>query len=235
MSTINLIIFINFIDAIIFIDIIDVEVIKKMLRFRLKELRDERGISQAHLAKAVGVGQSTVGMWESGKSTPEYNTLIKIADYFQVSVDYLTGKSIIRETNKIGSVKIPVLGSIPAGIPLEAIEDIVDYEEIPSSMGAGGKKYFALEVKGDSMYPEFLPGDRVVVLLTDVCSSGDVCVVRVNGYEATLKRVRIGPDRSLTLEPRNPEYSPRTYTPEEIENLPVSIAGVVVELRRKVK
>lgn len=206
-----------------------------MLQVRLKEMREKKGISQAQLAMAIGISQSTVGMWESGKSVPKYHVLMKIADYFHVSVDYLTGKSDTPEAENKGMVKVPVLGIIPAGIPLEAIEDIIDYEEIPAAMAAGGKEYFALEVKGDSMYPEFLSGDRVIVQITNVCASGDVCVVRVNGYEATLKRVKIGDDRSLTLEPRNPEYAPRTYTAEEIDNLPVSIVGVVVELRRKVK
>lgn len=198
----------------------------------LKAARKVAHMTQAEVAKVIGITQNGYSYWETGKAKIDHESLSKLADLFGVTTDYLIGAS---ENPKNTSILIPVLGSIPAGIPLEAIEDVIDNEEIPATMGAGGKKYFALEVKGDSMYPEFLPGDRVIVLLTDVCSSGDVCVVRVNGYEATLKRVRVGADRSLTLEPRNPEYPPRTYTPEEIENLPVSIAGVVVELRRKVK
>ena len=205
-----------------------------MFRMRVKQLREEKHISQAHLAKAVGVGQSTVGMWESGKSVPSYNTLIKIADYFNVTVDYLTGKATEPVAPEINNMRIPVLGSVPAGIPLEAIEDIIDWEEIPQSMLAGGKEYFALQVQGNSMYPEYLPGDIVIVRKTPVCNSGDVCIVYVNGYDATLKQVKLLPDGSVTLMPRNPEYPPRTYTKKEIENLPVSIAGVVVELRRKV-
>lgn len=206
-----------------------------MLRIRLKELREAKHISQAQLAKAVGVGQSTVGMWESGKSVPEYKTLLKVADYFQVTVDYLMGKTAVPTTVAPNIVRIPVLGAIPAGIPLEAIEEIIGWEEIPESMCAGGKEYFALEVKGDSMWPDYLPGDVVIVRKTPCFESGDVCVVYVNGYDATLKQVKSQDDGSLTLIPRNQSYPPRTYTKEEVMELPISIAGVVVELRRKIK
>jgi repressor LexA len=133
-----------------------------------------------------------------------------------------------------GSIRIPVLGSIPAGIPLEAIEDIVDWEEIPAKMANGDKEYFGLRVKGDSMYPDFLDGDTVIVHKTPVCRSGDVCVVYVNGYDATLKQVKLGENGTLTLVPKNPSYPPRTYSANEIASLPVSIAGVVIELRRRV-
>ena len=102
-------------------------------------------------------------------------------------------------------------------------------------MAAGGKEFFALEVKGDSMYPDYLPGDTVIVQKTPVCISGDDCVVYVNGYDATLKQVKLNEqEHTMTLVPRNPSYPPRTFTQEEIQSLPVSIAGVVVELRRKV-
>ena len=206
-----------------------------MLRLRLKELRETKHISQAQLAKAVGVGQSTVGMWESGKSVPEYKTLLKLADYFQITVDYLTGKESVANSTEDSVVRIPVLGSVPAGIPIEAIEDVIDWEELPASMCSGNKEYFALEVKGDSMWPDYLPGDVVIVLRTPVCDSGDDCIVYVNGYDATLKQVMFNDDGSLTLYPRNQNYAPRTFTREETENMPISIAGVVVELRRKVK
>ena len=99
----------------------------------------------------------------------------------------------------------------------------------------GEKEYFGLRVKGDSMYPEYLDGDTVIVRKTPCCDSGDVCVVYVNGYDATLKRIKLNEDGSITLQPRNPEYPPRTYSLAEVESVPVSIAGVVVELRRKVK
>ena len=206
-----------------------------MFQLRLKELREKAHISQAQLAKAIGVAQSTVAMWESGKSSPEYNTLIKISDYFAVGIDFLAGKSRVQKEEKTSSVRIPVLGSVPAGIPLEAVEDILDWEEIPDSMCTGGKEYFALEVHGDSMWPDYLPGDIIIVRKSPVCNSGDVCVVYVNGYDATLKQVIIGEGGSISLIPKNQSYPPRTYSRREVIDMPISIAGVVVELRRKIR
>lgn len=134
------------------------------------------------------------------------------------------------------AISIPVLGTVPAGIPIEAVEDIIDWEDIPESMTAGHKEYFALEVKGDSMWPDYLPGDVVIVRRQPTCDNGEDCVVYVNGYDATLKQVRLNAeDHSLTIVPRNQSYPPRTFTAEEIQSLPVTIAGVVVELRRKIK
>lgn len=200
---------------------------------RIRQLRESKQISQKELAAKLNLANSTLCQYETGDRIPSDEIKARIADYFDVTVDYLLGRGPARISGKGHSV--PVLGSVPAGIPIEAIEDIVDYEEIPQSMLTGGREYFALQVKGDSMYPDYLPGDTVIVRKTPVCNSGDICIVYVNGYDATLKQVRLGDDQTITLIPRNPEYPPRTYTQEEIENLPVSIAGVVVELRRKVK
>lgn len=203
---------------------------------RIKSLRISCEMKQSELAKQLNVRQNTVSNWETGRSEPDFATLQKIAEIFGTTIDYILGNSNERIPQKTtGVVRIPVLGSIPAGIPLEAIEDIVDWEEIPQAMCAGGKEYFALKVKGDSMWPDYLEGDIVIVKKTPTCESGDVCAVYVNGYDATLKRVKFSEGGELTTIPINPSYPPRTYTPEEIRSLPVSIAGVVVELRRKVK
>ena len=198
---------------------------------RIKELRNEQNIKQAELASVVKVSQAALSGYETGKYEADIETYKRIADYFSVSLDYLLGK----ETLPSNAIKIPVLGSVPAGIPLEAIEDVIDWEEIPQSLASGGKEYFALQVEGDSMYPDYLPGDIVIVQKTPVCASGDDCVVYVNGYDATLKQVRLDEKHgTLTIVPKNPSYPPRTFGKEEIQSLPVTIAGVVVELRRKV-
>lgn len=200
---------------------------------RLKEARKAKGLTQTEVAHIIGITQNGYSNWETGKNRVDAVSLNRLAELYGVSVDYLLGTSDIPEN---GTIRIPVLGSVPAGIPLEAIEDIIDWEEIPQSMAAGGKEYFALEVKGDSMWPDYLPGDVVIVRKQPTCNSGDDCVVYVNGYDATLKQVRLNDaDQSLTIIPRNQSYPPRTFSREEIQSLPVTIAGVVVELRRKIK
>lgn len=133
-----------------------------------------------------------------------------------------------------GAIRISVLGTIPAGIPVEAVEDVLDWEEIPESWGSGGREYFGLRVKGDSMYPRYLEGDTVILRKQPTCDSGNDCAVLVNGDEATLKQVILRQDGSVELRPVNPAYPPRVYSPAEVERLPVHILGVVVELRRKI-
>lgn len=199
---------------------------------RLKEARKAKGLTQVEVSKIIGISQNGYSDWETGKNRVDAVSLNKLADLYGVSVDYLLGGS---ETPTNAALRIPVLGSVPAGIPLEAIEDIIDWEEIPQSLASGGKEYFALQVEGDSMYPDYLPGDIVIVQKTPVCASGDDCVVYVNGYDATLKQVKLDEKHgTLTIVPKNPSYPPRTFSKEEIQSLPVTIAGVVVELRRKV-
>lgn len=199
---------------------------------RLKELRKAKGLTQVELAKQIGIGQSGYSDWERGVTKIDSESATKLAALFSVSVGYLLGKDDDAQAN---FRRIPVLGSVPAGIPIDAVEDIVDWEDLSESMFSGDKEYFALEVKGDSMWPDYLPGDIVIVRKDPCCESGDICVVYVNGYEATLKQVKLGEDGSMTLVPKNQSYPPRTYTPEEVFTLPVAICGVVVELRRKIK
>lgn len=207
-----------------------------MFYYKYVNLCNKRNISPSAAAEEMGFHRSDVTRWSKG-SQPRQATIQKVADYFGVSVSALLSeeKAYTHKSERSDAVKIPVLGTVPAGIPIEAIEDIMDWEEIPASMCHGEKEYFALQIKGDSMWPDYLPGDVVIVRKTPDCESGDDCIVYVNGYDATLKQVKKGDDGSLSIIPRNQNYSPRTYTPEEVQSIPVSIAGVVVELRRKIR
>ena len=141
-----------------------------MFQIRLKELREKAGYSQQGFANAIGVKQSTVGNWEAGAREPKFEVMERLADFFGVSVDYLLGRDTVQnntytenlKSSKDGSKWIPVLGTVVAGIPLEAVEDIIDYEEISPQMAAQGD-FFALQIKGDSMEPKISNGDVVIV------------------------------------------------------------------------
>lgn len=191
---------------------------------RVKELRTQKKISQQKLADSVGVSRSTVAMWEKG-TEPSNEMLSILADYFGVTIDYLLDR-------KPTGTRIPVLGRIPAGIPIEAIQDIIDWEEIPKEWAKGDKQYFALKVRGDSMSPEYLDGDIIILQKASDCDSGKDCAVMVNGNDATFKRIR-KKDNNLILQPLNHNYDPFIYTAEEVKQLPVTILGFVVEQRRK--
>ena len=121
---------------------------------------------------------------------------------------------------------------VPAGVPIEAIEDILDWEDIPMDWLRGGKEYFALKVQGDSMFPKYIEGDTIIVRKECDCESGQDCIVYVNGYDATLKKV-IKKKDCIILQPLNPAYDPKVYNYNDEFN-PISIAGVVVEIRRTV-
>lgn len=203
---------------------------------RLKQLRNERGISQRQLAEFLKVAPSTISMYENGQREPNFEVLESLADFFNVDLNYLLGKTnkttkIILDSESSKGIKIPVLGTVPAGIPVTAVEDILDYEEIPKSWENQGE-FFGLKIKGDSMYPTLENGDVVIVRKQSTADNGDTVVVMVNGDDATCKRYERS-DAGIMLIPNNNVYAPAFYTNEEIETLPLTIIGKVVELRRK--
>ena len=194
------------------------------------KIRERYGLTQAELGSIAGVTDRAVSSWEKGIAEPRMGAIQRIADHFGI-----TKSSIIEDeelTNTTVAVSIPVLGSVPAGIPIEAIEDVVDWEEIPTKWTTGGREYFGLQVQGNSMYPKYIEGDTIIVRKDSDCESGQDCVVYVNGYDATLKKVIKKADH-IILQPLNPEYEPIMYEYNDEEH-PVNIAGVVVEIRRKV-
>ena len=202
-----------------------------MFNERLKALRAKAGISQAEIAKKIYISQPAYAKYEIGTSTPNPETLAAIANILNVSVDYLLGKT--PEASKAGYIRIPVLGRVAAGIPIDAIEEIIDGEDISADMAAGGAEYFGLQIKGDSMEPKISDGDIVIVRKQPDVDSGEIAVVLVNGDDATVKRVKKSA-AGITLISNNPAYDPMFYSNEDIEKLPVAILGRVVELRAKI-
>lgn len=199
-----------------------------MIGNNIKKLRETYKLTQADLGKIAGVSDKAVWTWENGTAEPRMGAIQKIADYFGIpKATLIDGSETVTHPNRI-----PVLGSVPAGIPIEAIEDIIDWEDIPIEWTSSGYEYFGLKVKGDSMYPKYLEDDTIIVRRQDDCESGQDCVVYVNGYDATLKKVVKKPD-CIILQPLNPVYDPKIYDYNDEEN-PVIIAGVVVEIRRNV-
>ncbi|WP_283683421.1 helix-turn-helix domain-containing protein [Parablautia sp. Marseille-Q6255] len=128
-------------------------------------------------------------------------------------------------------VVINVLGRVAAGIPIEAVTDIIDTEEIPEEMAKTGE-FFGLQIHGDSMEPRMCEGDVVIVRQQDDAESGDVVIAMINGNDATCKRLRKYRD-GIELISNNPSYDPMFFSNEEIETKPVKIIGKVVELRGK--
>lgn len=200
---------------------------------RLKEERKKIGISQKDFGRKIGVAESTISLYESNKRSPDKEILKKISLVLGVSVDYLLGEDTPYLTSKESKyVRIPVLGRVVAGIPMYAIEETIDWEEIPREMAETGE-YFGLKVKGHSMEPRILEGDVVIVKRQPDVESGKIAVVLINGNEATLKRVKKQKDGITLIATNMAVYEPHFYSNEEIEKLPIQILGEVVELRGK--
>ena len=201
-----------------------------MLGDQMRRYRKQCGYSQKDLASQLFVTQQAVGKWERGEATPNPETVLKIAKILGITTDQLLGDTATPAST--GGTWVPVLGDVAAGIPIEAVENIVDYEEIDSSMASTGE-FFGLRIMGSSMEPRIRDGDVVIVRRQEDAETSDTAVILVNGDSATVKRIKKDPDGSLWLLPNNPAYDPQHYSPAEIATLPVRIIGKVVELRGK--
>ena len=156
--------------------------------------------------------------------TPEFEALICAENKRYTSFNEVNEQ-------KSAVLSVPVLGDVAAGIPIAAIQDIVDYEELDQAM-AGSGEYFGLRIRGDSMEPRICEGDVVIVRKQDDAETGDTVVALVNGDNATVKKLKKGPS-GITLIPNNPVHDPMFYSNDEIAQFPVRILGKVVELRAK--
>ena len=197
---------------------------------QLKVFRKKMGLTQADVADHLGIDRSTYAKYETGQSEPNFDMLQKISLLFGTSIDVLINGNAAPTST--GGKWIPVLGDVAAGIPIEAIEDIVDYEEIDAALAATGD-FFGLRIKGSSMEPRIREDDVVIVRKQDDADTGDTAVVMVNGDSATVKRIKKEPDGSIVLIPNNPAYDAQHFSPAEIVDKPVHIIGKVVELRGK--
>lgn len=154
----------------------------------IRYLRKKHHISQETLAGELGYKSfTTIQKWEKGIAEPPLSVLLQLAKAFQVDLDDLTGTDLSKEVRKKSSqaVSIPVLGKVAAGIPIEAIENIIDYEEIPADWLNTGE-YFGLQIKGRSMEPRILEGDVVIVRKQEDADTGDIAIVMVDGFEGHL-------------------------------------------------
>lgn len=219
---------------------------QKELGIYLKELRKSKDLSLRRVDELTDITYSHLNMIENGirKVTPallknlatlynvDYLDLYEKAGYIDLIED--------DKKNKIDSkpkgIKVPVLGYIKAGIPISAIEDIIDYEEIDETLAKKGQ-FFALAVKGDSMDPDIKDGNIAIILQQPDVENGEIGAVIFNGdNEATLKRI-YKDETGITLIPDNPNnkdgFKPIHYTNKEIKEIPITIAGKLMEVRKK--
>lgn len=212
---------------------------KKIMAKNIQHYMDIHNKSRKEMCEALGVKYTTFTDWVKGNTYPRIDKIELMANYFGVEKS-----DLIEEHSKIDwsdnvepiempkgkGVRIPVLGNVAAGVPIDAIEEIIDWEEIPKEMAARGE-YFGLKIKGDSMAPDIKNKDVVIVRKQPDAENNEIVIVTINGNEGVCKKLRKSSE-GITLISRNPAYEPMFFTPKEVTELPVAIVGKVIELRR---
>lgn len=200
---------------------------------RLREVRKLLNLNQTQIAQKMNLSQQAYGKIEKEQTIANREQMITLSKILNRPINYLFCLDDNFENVRKQGFKIPVLGTIPAGIPIEAITDILDFEEITEEMSKTGS-YFALKVKGDSMMPTIQPNDVVILRQQDDAENGSICAIMVNGFDATLKKIKKDPN-GIVLVPLNSNYEPMFFTNDEIITKPVKIIGKAVEIRRSLK
>lgn len=201
---------------------------KKIMAKNILYYMEKHQKSRNEMCEALGVKYTTFTDWVKGNSYPRIDKIELMANYFGISKSDLVEEHVV--TSRKG-VTINVLGRVAAGIPIEAVTDIIDTEEITEEMARTGE-FFGLRIKGDSMSPDICNNDTVIVRQQDDAESGDIVIATINGNEATCKRLRKYRD-GIELISINPSYDIFSFSNQEILEMPVKIIGKVVESRRK--
>lgn len=201
---------------------------KKIMAKNILYYMEKHQKTRNEMCEALGVKYTTFTDWVKGNSYPRIDKIELMANYFGISKSDLVEEHVVVSRK---GVTINVLGRVAAGIPIEAVTDIIDTEEISEDMAKTGE-FFGLQIKGDSMEPKISEGDIVIVRQQNDAENGEIVIATVNGDEATCKRLRKYRD-GIELVSNNPSYEPMFFSNEEIEKKPVKIIGRVVELRAK--
>lgn len=203
---------------------------KKIFSKNLSYYLSKANKTQREVADAISVSPQTFNTWCQGIALPRMGKVQRLADYFHIEKSDLIDERTEQPSSPKSNI-VKILGRVAAGIPLEAITDIVDEEEIPEELARTGE-FFGLRISGDSMEPDIHNGDTVIVKRQDDAESDEIVIALVNGNDGVCKRLKKYAD-SIALISLNPNYEPMYFSREEIDEKPVRIIGKVVELRRK--
>lgn len=216
---------------------------------RLKKAISIRNIKPVELSEKTGIDKSKISSYMSGRYKAKQDGIYLLAKSLNVSEAWLMGldvpmertsNDIYEQLKNIGTmyisntemVKIPVLGVVKAGYDYLAQENWIGTIDVEKNIVSDGSEYFALKVVGDSMSPVLIQDDIVVIKKQNDFENGDIVVAIVNGNEATIKKGK-KTDSSITLQPLNPSYDPLVFTYDEVKSIPVTIVGIVKQLKRE--
>lgn len=202
---------------------------RKTMSDNIRRYLDMKGATRLQICDDLNIKYTTFADWINAKTYPRMGKIELMANYFGCEKSDLIEERFVGAQTK--AHKIPVYGTVSAGIPLEMVEDILDYEEIPAKWG-DPSDFFCLKIKGNSMQPKMDEGDVVVVKKQADADSNDIVIFTVNGENASCKRLKKS-EHGLAFIPLNTSYDPFIYSWDQVKELPVQILGKVVELRAK--
>lgn len=201
----------------------------------LKKLREKKGVYQKDVAAYLGVERTTYVKYENGDSEPSFEMLGKLADYFDVSIDYLLGREGKDPVALLGGFPMekqgrrPIYGTVSAGLG-QYVEgdDFLGFETVDAKYNT--EDYFYLRVKGNSMAPLIGDGDLLLIHKQEAVDSGELAVLLVDGEEGFVKKIEYG-HGVVRLISENPYYPPLCFNGQEAAR--VRVVGKVVEMKRK--
>ncbi len=172
-------------------------------------------------------------MFETDKSEfsiSDVKAILNIENNFNIKFDNAELVDIDSNT-----IKIPVFGTIKAGIPIESQSDIIEYVEIPKKWTIGGKKFYGLKISGDSMFPKYDENDIVIFEQNEDLEmyNGKDCAIMINGTESTFKKLLVN-DQGIVLQPYNAAYDVMMFSREQVEQLPIKVVGIARAKRTKI-
>lgn len=197
----------------------------------LKKIRQNNDLTQEELAKRINTSRSNIANYENDKNMPSIDILEKLSEIFNCSIDYLLGKSDIKNPDlKDILFLIPIVGKVAAGKPILADENIEGYLPIDPLMYnlTSPNGFFFLQIQGESMNKLIKNGSYALIKKQDYAEDGDVIVAIVNGDdEATVKRYKQLNEQFVMLEPvsEDSSFQPTTI---DLKSTKFSIIGKVI-------
>jgi len=200
----------------------------------IEKFRKQVKLTQGELGEKLHISNKTISSWEKDRTEPNIGMIEAMCEIFGCQKsDLIDGilkvqeQSATHQNYKI----INVLGRVAAGIPIDAIDEIIDQEEISPRLAQTGE-FFGLRIKGDSMSPRIMDGDTVIVRKQDDAESDEIVIALINGHDGVCKKLK-KINNGLMLISLNPQYDPMVFDYAEVDSIPVKIIGRVVEVRGK--
>lgn len=213
--------------------------INKYIGNKIRNFREQKNLTQEEVAEYLNTTPQTISRYEIGDRKTNQDILFKLAEYFKISINEffppLNFDNAISIDINSNIIRIPVYGTIKAGIPIESQSDIIEYVDIPEEWLKGGKKFYGLKISGDSMFPKYSENDTVIFEQNDDIESynGKDVAVMINGSESTFKKIIVN-DQGIILQPYNTAYDIIMFSKEQVEQLPVKVVGIAREKRTKI-